>query len=56
MPLRPLPPTMVPPTEDVTAPAPLNGIAEVRLPSEPAPTEHAESTYLRILIGWIRPT
>ena len=56
MPSRTLPPATVPPPEDVTAPAPPKGIAEESLPSQPAPTEHAESTYLRILIGWIRPT
>src|SRR5438309_7042658 len=46
MPSRTLPPATVPPPEDVTAPAPPKGIAEESLPSQPAPTEHAESTYL----------
>ncbi len=46
MPSRTLPPAAVPPPEDVTAPAPPDGIAETSLPSQPAPTEHAQSTYL----------
>ena len=43
---RMLPLAAVPPTEDVTAPAPPKGIVEAGLPPEPAPTKHAESTYL----------
>lgn len=46
MPSRTLPSAAVPPTEDVSAPAPPYGIAEESLPPQPAPTEHAESTYL----------
>ncbi len=46
MPSRTLPPAAVPPSEDLTAPAPPDGIVEASLPSQSPPTEHAQSTYL----------
>jgi NTE family protein len=46
MPSRTLPLAAAPPTEDVTAPAPPDGITEESLPSQPSPTEKAKSTYL----------